>query len=144
MRPAALLLALFAAASAAAAPAAQPSTLWGTAGELWDPETGPMDFSFAGECTEERTGSEWKSWQRCPPAAARRRRRCPSPRARSSPLYASGYHFGDEEPPEPPVTRTLKEFQAAGMNDTAALEAMVAWANAQPESAGAAGAELGR
>ena len=49
VRPAPLLaLFLAAAAAAAAPPAAQPSALWGEAGELWDPETGPMDFSFAG------------------------------------------------------------------------------------------------
>ena len=45
--PAALLAALIAAASYAAA-AQQASALWGEAGELWEEESGPMDFSYAG------------------------------------------------------------------------------------------------
>ena len=51
---------------------------------------------------------------------------------------STGYKFGDAELPSPPVTRTLADFRsgAAAANDTAALLAMMAWANAQPASAG--------
>ena len=149
VRPAPLLALLLAAAAAAAAPpAAQPSALWGEAGELWDPETGPMDFSFAGACPCSRR--RWHSVVAgagagpIAPARARAARSSPSPAAarggapNSSSARAAGYHFGDEEPPFPPVTRTLQDFQTGGRNDTAALQAMVAWANAQPSGAGAA------
>ena len=53
-----------------------------------------------------------------------------------------GYRFGDVPLPTPPANRTLADFQRPGVNDTAALLAAVAWANAQPESAGWAVVEL--
>ena len=48
----------------------------------------------------------------------------------------AGWHFGDEELTSPPVTRHLKEFLQPGANNSAALQAAVDWANAQPDSAG--------
>lgn len=48
----------------------------------------------------------------------------------------AGWRFGDEELPSPPVTRRLSDFLRPGVNDSAALQAAVDWANAQPESAG--------
>ncbi|PSC70261.1 band 7 [Micractinium conductrix] len=48
----------------------------------------------------------------------------------------AGYRNGDVPLPSPPVSRTLDQFRQPGLNDSAALAAMVAWGNAQPASAG--------
>lgn len=48
----------------------------------------------------------------------------------------AGYRFGNGELPSPPLTRQLADFQAAGVDDSQALQAAVDWANAQPQSAG--------
>ena len=57
----------------------------------------------------------------------------------SAPLAASlnaGYRQGSAPLPDPPVTRTVVSFKKAGMSDTAALQAALAWAHKQPVTDG--------
>ena len=52
-------------------------------------------------------------------------------RASTYPLACAGYK-GGEDPPSPPATRELTEFQGSGLSDQEAFEAMLAWACEQP------------
>ena len=58
---------------------------------------------------------------------------------RPPPLHPTGYRFSDAQLPAPQLTRSLDEFRRQGGSDSQAIANMVAWGNAQPESAGAAG-----
>lgn len=58
-------------------------------------------------------------------------------RSRTSVPFDAGYRQSNAAIPTPPVTKALREFQAAGRSDTEAKLKMVAWANKQPASAGA-------
>lgn len=51
-------------------------------------------------------------------------------------VRAAGYRWGDTPLPSPPATKSLRDFQGGGATDGAAIAALVAWANAQPEAAG--------
>lgn len=54
------------------------------------------------------------------------------PSGRITDYSFAGYKQGNEPLPSPPVTVSYKQFQKAGMSDTAALLAAVDWAHKQP------------
>ena len=144
-RPAATVALLLAAAAVLvlAAPAAGASTskYFGAAGEKWKP-TGPfMDFSYAGMAVVLDLHAVFRAAPLVQAGQAQQQqphrcRRLNAAVAASHPS-AAGYRQSNAAIPTPPVTKTLREFQAAGRSDTEAMLAMVAWANKQPAIAGA-------
>ena len=102
------------------------SSLWGKAGELWDPAGALPDFSYAGA----RRG--WAVAILLPAPCCLWPVRAPALPSFTPP---AGYMQGAEPLPAPLVTRSVLDWRAAG-GDTEMLLAAVAWANAQPESAG--------
>lgn len=123
------------------------SSLWGACGELWDPSGPLLDFSFAGEAG---LGAclEWKPASQHGLALRRHVQGSTFPDPASKYVHCwcclpcwrpAGYRQGAAPVPSPPATRSVLEFRLAGMDDTAMLQAALAWANSQPLTEGQCG-----